>query len=410
MIEKIKNSLELQLNIKYGFVCGFYWMLYCCTLSMASAFLMGRGFSTAGIGFLLALTFLIAIVLQQIISASVDNSTRFSVLDYIIALAVILLISLIFLVGASDSKFATAFWFLLIGLDLTIMLPLTNALNFSLEKTHIKMNFGVARSCGSLFFFVISLIIGKLMNDISVNAAPITAVIVCILFIVDLLWIKYDVRDYNILSSSDNDPLKDRENDSIFSVKAVKNIYFKYKSFFIFLLGVVGFYFGHVLINNFFYQIVVNVGGDTADTGVILAIQAIVELPGMIFFEKLRDMFGTKRILEASAIFFFVKIFISTIATTVGGLYVSVFFQAVAFAVFIPASVHLVDDIMSKEDAVKGQAFVTIAMTLANFLAAIIGGIIINAAGATSALVFGCIVTLVGVVVAIFGLVKINYN
>ena len=169
-----------------------------------------------------------------------------------------------------------------------------------------------------------------------------------------------------------------------------------------------GFYFGHVLINNFLFQITVNVGGDEADTGGLLAMQAIVELPAMIFFTWLKDRFGSKFLLSFSAVFYFVKILATTVATSVGMLYFSMIFQALAFAVFIPASVHFVDEIMSKKDAVKGQAFVTVAMTLSNLLSSLLGGILIRIVGVTVSLWFGTIVTLCGVVVSIYGLAKIK--
>ena len=54
------------------------------------------------------------------------------------------------------------------------------------------------------------------------------------------------------------------------------------------------FYFSHLVINNFIYQITVNVGGNESDTGGILALAAIVELPAMIFFTQLKERFSTK--------------------------------------------------------------------------------------------------------------------
>ena len=207
----------------------------------------------------------------------------------------------------------------------------------------------------------------------------------------------------------DYDPF-DSSSDSIdyLDFDSIKRFVEKYKMFFVFLIGLMGFYFGHVLINNFLFQITVNVGGDEADTGGLLAMQAIVELPAMIFFTWLKDRFGSKLLLSFSAVFYFVKILATTVATSVGMLYFSMIFQALAFAVFIPASVHFVDEIMSKKDAVKGQAFVTVAMTLSNLLSSLLGGILIRIVGVTVSLWFGTIVTLCGVVVSIYGLAKIK--
>ena len=128
----------------------------------------------------------------------------------------------------------------------------------------------------------------------------------------------------------------------------------------------------------------------------------------MIFFTWLKDRFGSKLLLSVSAVFYFVKIFATAIATSVGMLYFSMVFQALAFAIFIPASVHFVDEIMSKKDAVKGQAFVTVAMTLSNLLSSLLGGVLIKLFGVTFSLWFGTVITICGVVVSIYGLVKIK--
>ena len=410
MIYKIKESLELRLNLSYISIQGLYWMIVCCTISLGSAYLSNRGYSTVGIGALFAIAYLIASILQQLISIETDKSSRFDVLDVLAVLGAVLAIDLLFAVNTDVKGFGTGFTFLIAAMIATIMQPFLNALNFHIEKYDIKMNYGVARASGSFFFFIMSLLAGNLMKSISEKAAPVLGLIVTILFIANVFWIFKELKSTGKEPAKDYDPFQ-TANDSSFDIldsDSIKLFIEKYKMFFIFLIGLMGFYFGHVLINNFLYQITVNVGGDEADTGGLLAMQAIVELPAMIFFTWLKDRFGSKLLLSFSAVFYFVKIFATTIATSVGMLYFSMIFQALAFAVFIPASVHFVDEIMSEKDAVKGQSFVTVAMTLSNLLSSLLGGILIRIVGVTASLWFGTIVTLCGVVVSIYGLVKIK--
>jgi len=179
-------------------------------------------------------------------------------------------------------------------------------------------------------------------------------------------------------------------------------------AFFVIMIGVTCFFFGHVLINNFVYQITSHVGGDEADTGGILALAALVELPAMILFNKIKYRYSTKLLFGISAFFFFVKILFTALASTVGMLYFSMIFQALAFALFIPASVHFVDEFMPAKDSVKGQAFLVVAMTLANALASFVGGGCMYTFGVTFSLWFSTVITLAGVVVCICGLFRIN--
>ena len=409
MIYKIKESLELRLNLSYITLQGLYWMIVCCTISLGSAYLSNRGYSTVGIGALFALAYLFASVLQQLISVETDRSTSINVVDVLAVLGGLLVINQFFAMGTDTKSFGTGFTFMLGAMLATIIQPFLNALNFHIERYDIKMNYGVARASGSFFFFIMSLIAGNLMKAVSEKAAPALGLIVSILFVANIIWIYKELKSTGKNPKEDFDPFENStsSNDS-FDVNSIKNFIESYKMFFIFLIGLMGFYFGHVLINNFLYQITANVGGDEADTGGLLALQAIVELPAMIFFTWLKDRFGSKLLLSVSAVFYFVKIFATTIATSVGMLYFSMLFQALAFAIFIPASVHFVDEIMSKKDAVKGQAFVTVAMTLSNLLSSLLGGVLIRLFGVTVSLWFGTVITICGVVVSIYGLVKIK--
>lgn len=409
MIYKIKESQELRLNLLYITIQGLYWMIVCCTISLGSAYLSNRGYSTVGIGALFAIAYLIASVLQQVISVETDKSSRFNVVDVLAVLGAVLAFDLIFAVGTNGKSFTTGLTFLVAAMIATIMQPFLNALNFHIEKYDIKMNYGVARASGSFFFFIMSLVAGNLMKAVSEKSAPFLGLIVTILFVANIYGIFKELKSTGKELKVDYDPF-DSSSDSMdyLDFDSIKRFVEKYKMFFVFLIGLMGFYFGHVLINNFLFQITVNVGGDEADTGGLLAMQAIVELPAMIFFTWLKDRFGSKLLLSFSAVFYFVKILATTVATSVGMLYFSMIFQALAFAVFIPASVHFVDEIMSKKDAVKGQAFVTVAMTLSNLLSSLLGGILIRIVGVTVSLWFGTIVTLCGVVVSIYGLAKIK--
>ena len=315
-----------------------------------------------------------------------------------------------FAVGTHTKGFATGFTFFGAVTLATVIHPFLNALNFHIERYQVKVNYGIARASGSFFFFLMSLVIGNLMRLISENVVNGLGLIIAVLFVVIIILIYRELKATGIDLNSDYDPFNARTGSDMLDYNSIKAFIEKYKMFFIFLIGMVCFYFGHVLINNFIYVIAENVGGNEADTGGLLALQAIVELPAMIFFYKLKDIFSSKTLLGISAVFYFVKILATSIATTVGMLYFSMIFQALAFAVFIPASVYFVDEIMSKEDAVKGQAFVTIAMTIGNLLSSLIGGVLIKILGVTPTLWFGTVITLGGVVISLWGLVKIKQN
>ncbi len=408
MLEKFKESLEFRCNFGYIAAQGLYWMIVCCTISMGNAYLSNKGFSTVSIGFLFAFAYLFAALIQQIVSAIIDRSAKSNVMDVLFVLGIILGVDLLIGLGTKESGFITGFSFLVGAMVATIMQPFLNSLNFHIEEYGVKMNFGVARASGSFFFFVMSIVAGNLMKFQSPNVAPCFGFMTTALFVATIVWISIQLKNSRIQIAPKYDPFEATQAKNSFELSEIKSFVTNNKMFFVFLIGVVCFFFGHLLINTFIYDITTTAGGDEADNGGLLAFAALVELPAMIFFSKLKERFKTRDMIIVSAIFFFVKILLTTLANTVGMLYVSMFFQAFAFALFIPASVHYVDEIMDKTDAVKGQSAITVAITISNLISSLLGGMIIGALNVNAALWFATLITLVGVVIAIYGLLHKN--
>ncbi|MBR5648606.1 MFS transporter [Pseudobutyrivibrio sp.] len=408
MLERFKTSNDFRLNFQYFLLQGFYWMIVCCAISLGSAYLSDRGYSTAGIGILFALAFALAALLQPIISINTDNSSRYTVVDVLTVLGIIVTLDLLLACTTSGKTIATGLTFFVGVMFAQLVQPFLNALNFFIEDHGVEMNYGVARANGSFFFFIISLVAGNLMKATSERALPIIGFIASVCFMVVLIWMRYTLNKSSKSFAKEYDPFEKRQAGEEITVKAVKKFITDNIAFFVIMIGVTCFFFGHVLINNFIYQITSHVGGDEADTGGILALAALVELPAMIFFNKIKYRFSTKFLFGVSAFFFFIKMLFTSIATNVGMLYFSMIFQALAFALFIPASVHFVDEFMAAKDSVKGQAFLVVAMTLANALASFVGGGAMFSFGVTFSLWFSTAISLAGVLICIYGLFRIN--
>ena len=408
MLERFKTSNDFRLNFQYFLLQGFYWMIVCCAISLGSAYLSDRGYSTAGIGILFALAFALAALLQPIISINTDNSSRYTVVDVLTVLGIIVTLDLLLACTTSGKTIATGLTFFVGVMFAQLVQPFLNALNFFIEDHGVEMNYGVARANGSFFFFIISLVAGNLMKATSERVLPIIGFIASVCFMVVLIWMRYTLNKSSKSFAKEYDPFEKRQAGEEISVKAVKKFITDNIAFFVIMIGVTCFFFGHVLINNFIYQITSHVGGDEADTGGILALAALVELPAMIFFNKIKYRFSTKFLFGVSAFFFFIKMLFTSIATNVGMLYFSMIFQALAFALFIPASVHFVDEFMAAKDSVKGQAFLVVAMTLANALASFVGGGAMFSFGVTFSLWFSTAISLAGVLICIYGLFRIN--
>lgn len=391
-----RNLLQFKVNAEYALIQGLYWVLYCIILGFSSVYLLDKGYTNSQIGIILAVGFLASVILQQYVAALADKALRLT-LPVITILCVLLLsiccLGIIF--SGHKSIFLTIVFILACIIEMLIQ-PLVNSLNFYLEKIPVKMNFGIARSTGSLLYSAASFFFGVAIEQTNPDILPFYALITCGCLILLLAAVNYNYR-HNV------SPISSKS--AFLSEKLqIDSFIRRYHMFFIFLIGGLGLYFGHTLINNYLYQIAVNVNGNSQDLGSLQAFSGLLELPAMIFFATLHKRFGCKKLLQASAVFFIIKIVITLFATNIPLLYLSMVFQSLSFAVFIPGSVHYVNEVMLPNDAVKGQAFVTGMITIANLLSSLLGGILLDQCTVFTMLTIGTTITVAGAGITIYSL------
>lgn len=397
------NSLKAKLNVTYCCSQALYWMTYCTIISTASGYLAAYSYSSTELGLILAVSYAISTALQQILAGFIDKSKKITLAALMLVILAVLGLCEAFLFTCSSRSVAMTGVFTIMAVWIMTLQPLINAYCFTLSKNGEAVNFGVARSMGSLFFSVMSLIVGNILEFRSANLAALAGFIVIILMAISIIIANSFAKGHAINADTTS---AETISESVTVEKT--NLIKKYSTFFIFLAGIVCFTYGHSLINSFWHQITGEVGGNDGDMGGLLAVQAIVELPAMIFFNKLKDKFGTKNLLIMAAIMYSVKAGVTFLAGSVPMLYFSVLFEAFAFAIFIPGGVQLVNEELDGRDAVKGQAFITGAITIAYLLSNVSGGLLIDNLGVKMALLAGFIVSSVGSLISFIGLVKMK--
>ena len=168
------------------------------------------------------------------------------------------------------------------------------------------------------------------------------------------------------------------------------------KLFLVLNLAVAGVFFSNSVLNSFMLQIVEGVGGTSEDMGRILSVMAFLEIPALLFFDKIEGRFSCQTILKFAAICFTVKIFLIYIARSVTMIYNAHIFQTFSFGLFLPAMVSFINQVMAKGEAVKGQAVYTVTTTVSAVLASVLGGIMLDASGPSFMLLVSTIATAAG--------------
>ena len=407
--------MEKRLNVSYAGIQATYWMVYAVVGSFASVFLLARGYSNSEIGVILAVANVVAVVLQPMVADFADRSKKVSLVGLIEIMTIVMMLFMVGLFVFQQKSLALSVIFLMLLAWHTSLQPLINSLNFKLEESGVKINFGVARSMGSLFYSILCAFMGTLVETYSVSIMPVSGVVVILMLMASLLATKkmFDKAAAAKLSGGSKEAtiatVKEAAEDEAEEINLIDFLK-RNKVFLILNIGVLGIFFSNNVLNNYMIQIVTNVGGDSEDMGRILSIMAFLEIPLMVCAGFLRKKFSCELMLKVAAVGFTIKIALHYMATSVAMLYFAQLFQLISFGLFLPVMVMFINEVMSKGEAVKGQAFFTMMSTVASIIGSLVGGVILDLSGAKMLTLVATLITAAGTAILIMSVDKVKKN
>lgn len=390
----------LLLDVKYSLTQILYFGSFCGLMGYASVYLLDKGVSNSLIGVILALVSVISVFTQPALASYADKNKHIELrtIVNIFLIGATALSIVLYLMGSAIPVILCLF----VGIAtlMTTLQPLLNSLAFVFEKYGIEINYGLGRGLGSAAYALVSLALGYLVEQFGAKQIPLVYIILNAIFI--LVVYSYVVPKNQKKEIVIENEATNKEEKQLSILEFCK----AYKKFMIFVLGVVLVFFTHTIINNFFIQVITPIHGTESSMGIAVFIAAIVELPAMGMFNAIRKKIDCTALIKISVIMFAVKHGITFLATDMTMIYIAQFTQIAAYAIFIPASVYYVNEIIKKEDVIKGQSMVPMAITGSGILANLIGGMLIDVIGVHSVLMIGMGVSILGAVVVIMATEK----
>ena len=135
--------------------------------------------------------------------------------------------------------------------------------------------------------------------------------------------------------------------------------------------------------------------------GRILSLMAALEIPTLVLFDQLHKKLSYPLMLKIASVGYTAKIAMCFAAQSVGMIFAAQVLQLVAFALFLPAMIHFINDIMSRGEAVKGQALFTTMVTITTVFSSLAGGWILDTGGAKMLTLTATLATAAGAAVII---------
>ncbi len=378
-------------TLRYAVLNAFFWSAFCLAVAFSSVFLLARGLSNAQIGLVLAVSGALSAALQPLVAHRAGLSRR-PLRTWIAWLAV-----LVAACAAASlphvSALVTAIVFGLAICVVQIIVPLLNALGMESAAHGDPVAYGPARAVGSFSFALTSLGAGALVAVTGAVAIPALLIVTQALLVVAAL--TYAIARPGRSLATDATPVGVPDLPELDAVRR--------RRFWLLIAGVTALYFSHATINSFMFQVVTHFGGAASDMGVAFTIAACLETLPMIFFGRLVARWRPGTLLRVSAVVFALKSLLTWQAGSLPVFYLAQCLQIGAFALIVPASVYYVDRLLPVRARVQGQAYMTMALTVANVLAGLVGGPLLDAVGVPALLLAGTVVACAGVAAVVAG-------
>ena len=385
-------------TLRYILLNVTYFAAFCTIHACAALYLLEQGFSNVEVGVLLAVANIVSAIVQPIAADIIDKPGWLTNRRFILICVAVIGIGSLLLLYVNSSKAAVFIIYALIYMIQFAYQPVMTALCFEYQKAGADIMYGLARGLGSASFAVTSAIIGKAVETRGVELLLHVNIVTMVLSAALIFFFRKPE------GQAEQAEEKHTSGNTGFSA-FVK----KYPAYMLFLLGTICFFFAHNMINDFMIQIIRNLGGGEAQLGYANFLQAILELPVMALIGIVLKKFAPQKLMVFSGAAFFVKILILVFASNMAMMYISQSFQLFAYAVFIPAAAYYVSNTMEEADQVKGQAFITSAITMGGVFSNLLSGVILDHLGMKSMLLTGTAVCAVGVVIAFVAMAKLPH-
>ncbi len=374
-----------NLTAGYSFIQGFFWMNFAAIMGFSGIYLLDKGFSNTEIGLLMAAAGIVSAALQPVAASYADTPSSPSLKKIIAAFDVVLVVLAILLLLVPEKiRMLTGLAYGGSIMLLQLLTPLVNSLGTESMNQGKRLNFGVSRGMGSVAYAIAAYVLGIIVAKAGVGTVPAAMVLMFGGLFFSLLLFPFEkcrTAEQRADRKGSSDPL----------------YFFKrYKRFSIVLCGCVFVYLSHVLLNSFTFQIVDSKGGGSSEMGFAMALASLIELPTMFLFGYMVKKLRADIWFRISGVFFMLKSLGTLLAPSIPVFYAVQILQMFGWALITVSSVYYVNSVMEEQDAIKGQAYMTMTYTLGSVLGALIGGTLIDKAGVEAMLLFGTVSAFVG--------------
>jgi len=387
------KTSNVKTNIVYSVLQATFWSASGVAGTFAALFLQSLGYTNTELGTIVAGACILGFILPMLISPVIDRSSKLNASIAVLCLQTIGIVvgASIFLIGRKGIALSLLYvlWY---GMMVTTSAMVAQVSQDYIHEGH-RINFGVARACGSLGFVTLVSVLGNLLEVVSARFLPLFGIAMEILLVLSV---------FLLAKAAGKDKLtKTVKTESVQEKGSSLGTFVKENPNFVMLLGGIALifsaseFFGVYMIN-----VVENLGGTAADMGTIHALSALMEIPSMVLWTRISFGKWAKRLLVISLFFFAVKNLYFALATSVEMLYFGSVFQMIGYGLYTPAIVDYISKNIPYKDSTKAQSMAVAMCTLGCVVASLVGGILNDRIDIETTLLLDAGLTFIGAIIA----------
>lgn len=378
--------MDKKLNLKYTLQQIVYWAAAAGLISFASAFLLEKGFAASEVGLLLALGNIISFLIQPLLADRADRAGPQLINIFIIALTLVCVLCLLFIQLLPLPKWLFGTLYVTAVFSFDAMVPLLNALCVAYNKQRPSINYGLGRGIGSFAYAIAALGIGRVIAAYGGDW---------------MIWIILALMASNLFACLSYPKLDTYASMEKAGAKccSIPVFFSRYKWYCLSLLGVLLLAAFHVMTENYFIKIFERLGGDSSNVGIALFVATAIEMPVVVYIEKIRRYLNDNLLFKLAGLSFLLKAVLLLIAPSITSVYFIQLLQATSYSFLAPVQIFYANNKVCQADMVKGQAFITAAYTLGCAFGNYLGGLLLDISGVMALLIAGVVIAAAGTVI-----------
>ena len=392
-----KNRIT-PVTLRYMLINAGFWMSFCLVTTYAAVFLQGIGFSNSELGVVVALGNVGSALLSTFLGSLIDRNPRVRHVSVLNALAAVQAAMMLLLAFHSGRDLISAAAYVIYMSTLLAV----NAVNLDISVRELQaglpLNFGLARSTGSLGFMLLSVPLGMLVEARSHTVLIWTGLGMAAIQVIGSLTVNRDMKE----AERQNGQREGKKEQSA----SLNGFIRENGRFCLMLLGATVFFVAHNLDGSFLINEIRALGGDESTMGWIASFQALVEVPVMAFSAWLLTRGTYARWLKMSFLFFVLKMLAYALSPNIPVFFAARLLQAPSYALFIVMSTPYAGQAVAAKDSAKAQSLLASAAYVGCVVAGLAGGVMFDTFGVRTTMLIAAAIAAAGAGIAWAGVTE----